>query len=160
MSKFRKADTTESALSAVEEALKIDFKGEAKPKVESAAKKVKRMITGTGAPSARQNAVAEDTAEPAPERSRQSAERKGQERSRTRRAANDDVRSVGNLLYALQRRPSYTPFWTALILTLVWVGLGVSFGYSVWGDDIANLSGVEDVRSAPHLLGLALAIAG
>jgi hypothetical protein len=70
------------------------------------------------------------------------------------------LRSVGNLLYALQRRPSYTPFCTALLLSLVWFGLGTAFGFSVWGEEMAGLGGVEDVRGAPHLLGLAIAIAG
>ncbi len=155
MSKIPKAEATESALSAVEEALKIDFKGGAdKPGADGAAKKAKRMSTGTGAPGARQSAVAE----PPAEQSRQAAERKGPDRRSTRRAANDDVRSVGNLLYALQRRPSYTPFWTALLLTLVWAGLGTAFGFSVWGEDIAALGGVEDLRSAPHLLGLLIGV--
>ncbi len=157
MSKIPKAEATESALSAVEEALKIDFKGGAdKPGADGAAKKAKRMTTGTGAPGARQNAVAEAPAE----QSRQAAERKGPERRSTRRAANDDVRSVGNLLYALQRRPSSTPYWTALLVTLVWFGLGTAFGISVWGDDIGNLSGMDDVRSSPQLIGLAIAIIG
>ncbi len=56
MSKFRKSDTTESALHAVEEALKIDFKDGGKPSVAGVAQKVKRMATGTGAPTARHNA--------------------------------------------------------------------------------------------------------
>src|SRR6185503_3383529 len=127
MSMFRKSDTTESALHAVEEALKIDFKG-GKPPAAGVAQKVKRMATGTGAPTtARHNAAAEETAEAGQERNRPATERKGPERARTRRAANDDVRSVGNLLYALQRRPSYTPFWVALLVSLAWAGLGISF---------------------------------
>ena len=47
MSKFRKSDTTESALHAVEEALKIDFKGGGRPSVAGVAQKVRRMATGT-----------------------------------------------------------------------------------------------------------------
>ena len=118
MSKFRKSDTTESALHAVEEALKIDFKGGSKPSAAGVAQKVKRMATGTGAPiTARQNAAAEENADASQDRNRPATERKAHERTRTRRAANDDVRSVGNLLYALQRRPSYTPFWVALLVT-------------------------------------------
>ena len=168
MSKMPKADSTDSTLSAVEEALKIDFKGSskraggelpAKPP-EGAAKKVKRMMGGAGAPTTRPSPAPEESGEPHQERNRPPADRKGQDRSRARRAANDDVRSVGNLLYALQRRPSSTPYWTALLLTLVWFGLGAAFGLSVWGDDIGNLGGVEDVRSSPQLLGLALAIIG
>ena len=88
------------------------------------------------------------------------AERKGHERARTRRAANDDVRSVGNLLYALQRRPSYTPFWAALLVSIAWAGLGVAFGFSMWGDEIASLGSVEGVRSSPQLLGLTIGILG
>jgi hypothetical protein len=145
----------------VEEALKIDFKGGKKPPVASVAQKVRRMATGTGAPTqARHNAAAEGTAEVSQERNRPTTERKAAERTRTRRAANDDVRSVGNLLYALQRRPSYTPFWGALVASLIWAGLGISFGLSVWGDEIASLGGVEDMRAAPHLLGLTIAILG
>ena len=132
MSKFRKSDTTESALHAVEEALKIDFKSGPKIGAGSVAKKVKGMTTGTGAPTARQKASAEEsTSETAPERNRHAAPERRPERGRARRAANDDVRSVGNLLYALQRRPSYTHFWTALLLTFAWGGLGIAFGMSV-----------------------------
>src|SRR5688572_15873633 len=139
MSKLPKADTTESAVSAVEEALKIDFEGGGKVSAQGAGKKVKRMTTGTGATTARPNADAEaaDAGE-----TRQAAERKGPERSR-RRAANDDVRSVGNLLYALQRRPSYAPFWTALVLTAVWIVVGALFGASLFGQGISELRGVE-----------------
>src|SRR5688500_16432971 len=119
MSKFQKGDTGNSALQAVEDALRIDFKGgRAKSPVASVAKvakKVRRMAIGTGAPTARQNIAAEETADAG----RQGTDRKQQERARGgRRAANDDVRSVGNLLYALQRRPSFTPFWAALGLTV------------------------------------------
>ncbi len=160
MSKFRKSDTTESALHAVEEALKIDFKGGIRPSMAGVAKKVKRMATGTGAPTARHNPAVEEAADTGQERTRAGSDRKTQDRGRTRRAANDDVRSVGNLLYALQRRPAYTPFWVALFLTIAWVGLGLSFGLSMWGDEISALGGVEDVRSAPHLLGLAIGIVG
>jgi hypothetical protein len=160
MSKFRKADTTESALNAVEEALKIDFKDGSKQNATGVAKKVKRMTTGMGAPTARPTAATEEPSEANQERTRLVSDRRGQDRSRARRAANDDVRSVGNLLYALQRRPSYTPFWTALVLTIAWAGLGLAFGTSMWGDEIASLGSVEDVRSAPHLLGLTIGIMG
>src|SRR4051794_34194250 len=161
MSKMPKIDQTESALNAVEEALKIDFGKGAQPDGESAAKKVKRMAAGPSAPPARQNAVAEVAADQAQERNRpQGPERRAQDRNRARRAANDDVRSVGNLLYALQRRPSFAPFWAALFLTLIWFGLGVAFGWSIWGSEIASLDRIEDMRNAPHLLGLALAVLG
>ena len=155
MSKFRKADTTESALHAVEEALKIDFKGGGtKPGGDRRCKEGQADDDRDGRADARGRMRRPRSRRCRPGAKPPATERKGHERTRTRRAANDDVRSVGNLLYALQRRPSYTPFWTALLLTLVWAGLGIAFGVSVWGDEIASLGGVEDVRGAPQLLGL------
>ena len=135
MSKLPKTDATEAALSAVEEALKIDFGDVARGRDSKAETASFGKNTDRGGNTAK--------SEPARSRTRlaesQSAERKSAERSRARRAANDDVRSVGNLLYALQRRPSTAPFWTAFLLSAVWIGFGLMFGLGVWRADIRQL---------------------
>ena len=59
------------------------------------------------------------------------------DRGRSRRAANDDVRSVGNLLYALQRRPSFAPFWSAFILSAAWILIGGILALAVWNGSAA-----------------------
>jgi hypothetical protein len=53
------------------------------------------------------------------------------------------VRSVGNLLYALQRRPFIHAVLDGAAADLIWIGLGSAFGLNVWGDEIATLNGVE-----------------
>src|SRR5262245_31267862 len=40
--------------------------------------------------------------------------------------ANDDMPSIGGLIYALQQRPSRSPFLIALIASAVWFVLGVA----------------------------------
>ncbi|MFC6657081.1 hypothetical protein ACFQEX_17225 [Roseibium salinum] len=109
-------DPAEAALSAVEEALKLDF----------------------GGPETAKDAAAEAgaTAETEPARRPQStgSSQRDEQRQARRRAgrsgrppaANDDRRNIGNLIYALQRRPSSAPFWGALALSAVWAALGSS----------------------------------
>ena len=49
-----------------------------------------------------------------------------------RPAANDDRPSVGQILQALQARPSSTPFVLATLASLVWLGLSAFYVYSLY----------------------------
>ena len=79
--------------------------------------------------------------------------------SRTRRAAgpppqrrlsapaNDDVPSIGGLIFALQQRPAHTPFLFALVASVVWFIIGGIFSYGV----ISNAAASGGFLSAPAL---------
>ncbi|HZM95699.1 MAG TPA: hypothetical protein VFB92_19855, partial [Vicinamibacterales bacterium] len=56
-----------------------------------------------------------------------------------RRAANDDRQPVGQILQALQQRPSRTPFVFALVLSLVWAGLAAAAAWTWFGADPRSL---------------------
>ena len=46
-------------------------------------------------------------------------------------AANDDLPSIGGLIFALQQKPSKTPFLVALVASLIWFVVGGIFAYSL-----------------------------
>ncbi|MGH6735699.1 MAG: hypothetical protein ACRECX_06420 [Methyloceanibacter sp.] len=52
--------------------------------------------------------------------------------------ANDDVPSIGGLIFALQQRPSRTPFLIALAASVAWFIIGSFFAYGVISDAIAT----------------------
>jgi ABC-type transporter Mla subunit MlaD len=70
----------------------------------------------------------EDEVEPtdAPPR-RRMARRRAAGPSRNRIAANDDGPSIGGLIFALQQKPSNTPYKFAGMASIVWGGLGAAF---------------------------------
>ncbi|ODN70745.1 hypothetical protein [Methylobrevis pamukkalensis] len=117
--KTTKTDAAELALSAVEEALKLDF-GLDDDKPAPAAE--------TGADPA-----------PAPAEPRKD-DRAGPRAARTRpkAPANDDRRAVGTLLYQLQRRPSSSVFWVAFAVSVVWLAAIGYVGLSLIGGNLAT----------------------
>jgi hypothetical protein len=163
-------DPVEAALSAVEEALKLDLEGapadkpaaaptvKVDPKPESPAEKAARSV---------ENALAEPTpapvkpaakAEAKPEPKAPDAKAKEAEARKAalatpepandpttpaRAAANDDRRAVSGITYALTRRPSSAPYWFAFLASALWVGVT---GWLVWttfapaGLDLAGLA--------------------
>src|SRR5215813_12526676 len=72
-----------------------------------------------------------------------------------RRAANDDRQSVGQILQALQQRPSRTPYVLAFLLSLVWAVVAVAAGLTVFPTDLRNLTAQGGL---PLLGGLAMAV--
>ncbi len=61
--------------------------------------------------------------------------------------ANDDVPSIGGLIFALQQRPARTPFLIALAASAIWFVIGGFFAYGV----ISNQAASGGVMSAPAL---------
>ena len=53
-------------------------------------------------------------------------------------AANDDVPSIGGLIFALQQRPSRTPFVFALFASIAWFVIGGYFAYGQISNQIAT----------------------
>ncbi|MCK5090599.1 MAG: hypothetical protein KAQ88_11535, partial [Hyphomicrobiaceae bacterium] len=112
-----------------EEPKSRDFKREeAKPqsfKREEEAKPTELPEATVGAPSPKSIAKTRRPAGPPPQR-------------RLAAPANDDVPSIGGLIFALQQRPSRTPFLVALIASAVWFVVGGFFAYGVIANQVLD----------------------
>ena len=78
---------------------------------------------------------------------------------RQRVAANDDAPSIGGLIYALNQKPSNTPFVRAAMGSAIWVaaGLGLSL-YALW-PQLSAATGIADILAMPSFLPAVAAIA-
>lgn len=72
--------------------------------------------------------------------------------SRARVAANDDMPSIGGLIYALQQRPSRSPFIFALVASCVWFVIGIVVSWAVLQNSSAAASSWADVLSSPSVI--------
>ncbi len=66
-------------------------------------------------------------------------------------AANDDMPSIGGLIFALQQRPSKSPFYIALGASAVWFVLGCLIAYSVI-NKAENVTSLSDIFSTPSIV--------
>ena len=73
-------------------------------------------------------------------------------------AANDDLPSIGGLIFALQQRPSKSPFLVALFASLVWFVIGGFFSYGLISTQLTAPNGVLDLLANPSALTAAMAI--
>jgi ABC-type transporter Mla subunit MlaD len=67
-------------------------------------------------------------------------------------AANDDMPSIGGLVYALQQRPSKSPFYMALGASAVWVVIGSMIGWAVVSKQPISESGFADLLASPAVI--------
>jgi hypothetical protein len=68
--------------------------------------------------------------------------------------ANDDMPSIGGLVYALQQRPSRSPFMVAGIVSAVWLVLGLAVGWSLMSKHGGEIGGITDLLANPIILGV------
>ena len=73
-------------------------------------------------------------------------------------AANDDMPSIGGLIYALQQRPSRNIFYVALGSTVVWVLLCGGLSFLLFSSEISTLSGETSAMQNPIVLGMLAAV--
>jgi hypothetical protein len=73
-------------------------------------------------------------------------------------AANDDLPSIGGLIFALQQKPSKSPFLVALVASLVWFFVGGFFAYGLISTQLAGPGGLSDLLANPSALTAALTI--
>ncbi|WP_431553628.1 hypothetical protein [Methyloceanibacter sp.] len=73
-------------------------------------------------------------------------------------AANDDLPSIGGLIFALQQKPSKSPFLVALLASLVWFVVGGVFAYGVISTQLAGPGGLTGLLANPSALTAALTI--
>ena len=144
-------DPAEAALSAVEEALKLDFGG---PEASAADQPAEQETPSDERPSRRAAKTADNSE--ADKDNQRPARRRG--RGGRPPAANDDRRNIGNLIYALQRRPSTAPFWGAFALSAVWAALGTSLFMSSFADRVAGVTDAETLMQSPDMILAAIGI--
>ena len=123
------------------------------------------QLGGPNVRSVRSPSPIDDQASDAPPSSRSDHENDPQARSDRRRAAparrrfaaNDDVPSIGGLIFALQQKPSNRPFVMAGIASVVWAALSLIMVWSVFQPVFADPSTLGATLQSSAALG---AIAG
>ena len=74
--------------------------------------------------------------------------------ARERIAANDDLPSIGGLIYALQQRPSRTPFYVAFGASVVWAFMCLGAALFLFNERLSGLSSGTDMLRDPASLTL------
>jgi hypothetical protein len=64
-------------------------------------------------------------------------------------AANDDLPSIGGLIYALQQRPSSSAFYIALGATAIWLVLCGGITYAFFNNQLAGVSSFGELLANP-----------
>ncbi len=72
--------------------------------------------------------------------------------SRATLAANDDVPTIGGLIFALQQKPSQRPFVVAAALSGLWLAIGGFFAWAMLAPEIAKAAGFGELLARPALL--------
>jgi hypothetical protein len=73
-------------------------------------------------------------------------------------AANDDVPSIGGLIFALQQKPSKSPFVVAFAASIAWFVIGGFFAYGLISAQLSAPSTLTDLLANPQALIAALTI--
>ena len=73
-------------------------------------------------------------------------------------AANDDLPSIGGLIFALQQKPSKSPFLVALVASLIWFVVGGFFAYGLISTQLASPTGLSVLVANPSALTAAVTI--
>jgi hypothetical protein len=107
------------------------------------------------APSAGADTETEAISEPP---ARRAAKRRPAGPARTQLAANDDIPTIGALIYALEQKPSSQPFKVATYVSAVWAMLGLGFGYGMLAADLATGTSLWGMLAKPVLLTLSATI--
>ena len=89
---------------------------------------------------------------------RRAAKRRPAGPARARVAANDDIPTIGALIYALEQKPSGQPFKVAAYASGIWGVLGLFFGYAMLAPEVAKAVGLWELLAKPLLLTLSATI--
>jgi hypothetical protein len=82
---------------------------------------------------------------------RPSVQRRAAASARPHIPANDDMPSIGGLIYALQQRPSRSPFLIALIGSAVWFVLGLIVSWAVFQKTLDVSGSTADLIANPAI---------
>ena len=94
-----------------------------------------------------------------PSGGRPSAQKRPATAARPHIPANDDMPSIGGLIYALQQRPSRSPFLIALIGSVVWFVLGLALSWAVFQKTLDVSGSTADLLSNPAIVAVIATIA-
>src|SRR5262245_9211542 len=122
-------DPTEAALSAIQDVLNLRAAPAQTPGQAAASTEPAASDLDFGRRPARTPAMDEDLFRD--DRDQLSLPGVGEQR----RAANDDRQSVGQILQALQQRPSRLPYLFALVFSVIWVGVAAAAAWAVLETD-------------------------
>jgi hypothetical protein len=75
---------------------------------------------------------------------RRTARRRPAGPSRNRLAANDDVPTIGGLIYALEQKPSTKPFQYAAVASGAWTAMCLVFAWFIFGNAVSTSAGFGD----------------
>ena len=128
------------------------------PKLPGAAKSEAKSDGHPKAPPAAPEAPADNASEGGRGSSARNQRRRAAGPSRTTIAANDDVPSIGGLIYALQQKPSQRPMTVAAIASGVWAVLGLLLGWAMLAPELARAPTFMEMLSRPTAITLAATI--
>ena len=128
------------------------------PKLPGAAKSETKSDAHPKAPPAVPEAPAETANEGGRASSSRGRGRRAAGPSRTTIAANDDVPSIGGLIYALQQKPSQKPMTVAAIASGVWALLSLLLGWAMLAPELARAPTFMEMLSRPTAITLAATI--
>jgi hypothetical protein len=106
----------------------------------------------TGMPSRRGGSQGAEPTPMSPGGGRTVAQKRPATATRTHVPANDDMPSIGGLIYALQQRPSRSPFLIALVASAVWFVLGLVLSWAVFQRTVESSASASDVMTNPAIV--------
>jgi hypothetical protein len=89
---------------------------------------------------------------PGASQARPAPQRRSPAAARPHIPANDDMPSIGGLIYALQQRPSRSPFLIALIASAIWFVLGIAVSWAVFQKTLDVSGSMADLLANPAMV--------
>ncbi len=89
---------------------------------------------------------------------RRKAKRRAAGPSRDRIAANDDVPSIGGLIYALEQKPSKKTFSIAALASGLWFAFGCAFAWSMLAPEYAKVGSLGELLLRPVMMSVTATI--
>jgi hypothetical protein len=112
----------------------------------------KRMQAAPGRAPVSQTALKRSSSVPQPSQGRAASVTRAATGPVRAIAANDDMPSIGGLVYALQQRPSKSPFYIAFAASAIWFVLGCLIAWAVIAKNPENVSSLSDIFATPSIV--------
>jgi hypothetical protein len=126
----------------------------ATPNAPSTGSKASEATKSAKAPTEPSNAPASDSGigSAVSDGTRRQAKRRAAGPSREKVAANDDIPTIGGLIYALEQKPSSKPFKVATGVSVAWFIVGCFFAWGAIAPQVAASAGIADLLAKPIIL--------
>ena len=129
-----------------------DASSESPEGTDAAASAGKRMQAAPGRTAAPQTTLKRSPSVPQPSSGRAASVTRAATGPVRAIAANDDMPSIGGLVYALQQRPSKSPFYIALATSVIWFVLGCLIAWAVIAKNPESVSSLADIFATPSIV--------